>query len=218
MSRVFFAREVALDRAVVIKMLPPEYAAGVSTARFQREIATAARLQHPHIVPLLAAGQAGDTPWFAMPYVEGQSLRRLLERGELPIPQTVRILRDVASALAYAHEHGVVHRDIKPDNVLLSDGTAVVTDFGVAKALAEAGPSGEGSGLTSVGMAMGTPAYMPPEQIAGDARLDHRADIYAFGMMAYEMLTGRHPFADRGAQQMIAAQMVELPPPVEQLR
>ena len=203
--------------------MPAELVAGVSVARFAREIALAARLQHPHIVPLLGAGHAGDTPWFSMPFVEGQSLRAVLAKSELPIPQTVRILRDIASALAYAHERGVVHRDIKPDNVLLSDGVAVVTDFGVAKAVADSSSTlndatVETTGLTSIGMAMGTLAYMPPEQIAGDPHVDHRADIYAFGMVAYELLAGRHPFSGRNAQAVIAAQMTEVPVSIAQVR
>ena len=151
MSRVFVAVETALGRRVVVKVLTPELAAGVSVDRFRREILFAAQLQHPHIVPLLAAGDAGGLPWFTMPFVTGESLRARLERdGELPVAEAVRVLRDVASALAYAHQQGVVHRDIKPDNVLLSHGVAVVTDFGVAKALtassgAAVHPQGSGS-------------------------------------------------------------------------
>src|SRR3970282_2243768 len=176
MARVFVARETALDRKVVMKVLPPELAASVSTERFRREIMLAARLQHAHIVPLLAAGESGALPYFTMPFVEGESLRvRLARHGELPVAEAVRILREIASALAYAHEHGVVHRDIKPDNVLVSGGVAVVLDFGVAKAVA-ASTSPEDAGVTSAGMAVGTPAYMAPEQAAGDPNVDQRAD------------------------------------------
>ena len=178
MSRVFVAEETELGRQVVIKVLPPELAASLSLDRFRREIHVAASLQHPHIVPLLSAGQAGDLLYYSMPLVEGESLRARLRRdGELPVAETVRILRDVADALSYAHRHGVVHRDIKPDNVLVSDGHALVTDFGVAKALDEA----RHSVLTSAGLALGTPAYMAPEQAAADPHVDHRADIYAVG-------------------------------------
>src|SRR2546425_1215649 len=190
MSRVFLARERELERQVVVKVLPPEMAAGVTADRFRREIQLAASLQHPHIVPLLAAGHADDLVYYTMPLIEGESLRaKLAHEGELPIAEAVRILRDVADALAYAHAHGVVHRDIKPDNVLISGQHAVVTDFGVAKAVSAA--SGE-STLTSLGVALGTPAYMAPEQAAADPHVDHRADLYAVGAMAYEMLCG-HP-------------------------
>ncbi len=217
MSRVFLATELALDRRVVLKILPPELASGVSVVRFKREISMAARLQHAHIVPLHSAGEAAGLPWFSMPYVEGESLRARLGRGELPIAEAVRTMRDVASALAYAHGKGVVHRDIKPENVLVADGSATVTDFGVAKALVES-QTNPASPLTSVGVALGTPAYMSPEQAAGDERTDHRADIYAFGVVAYEMLAGRNPFAGRSPQATLAAHMTETPAPVEQAR
>ena len=212
MSRVFLAHETALGRQVVVKVLPPEMAAGVNIERFRREIQLAASLQHPHIVPLHAAGQSGDLFYYTMPLVEGESLRgRLAREGELPIPDVVRILRDVVDALAYAHDHRVVHRDIKPDNILLSGGHAVVTDFGVAKAVSAA--SGESS-LTSLGVALGTPAYMAPEQAAADPHVDHRADIYAVGALAYEMLCGRPPFAATTPQAMLAAHVTQAPDPV----
>ena len=166
MSRVFVATETALGRKVVVKVLPPEMAAGVNVDRFRREIQLAASLQHPHIVPLHMAGSSGDLFYYTMPLVEGESLRaRLAREAELPIADAVRILRDVVDALANAHAHGVVHRDIKPDNVLISGRHAVVTDFGVAKAISES--TGQSS-LTSAGLALGTPAYMAPEQAAGD--------------------------------------------------
>jgi serine/threonine protein kinase len=219
MSRVFLALERMLDRKVVVKVLLPELAAGVNVERFRREIQLAAQLQHPHIVPLLSAGEAEGLPYFIMPFVTGESLRtRVAREGEFPIAETVRILRDVVSALAYAHARGVIHRDVKPDNVLLSGGVAVVTDFGVAKAVsASSGASGP-TGLTSLGVALGTPAYMAPEQATASPNTDHRADIYALGIMAYEMLTGTPPFMGRSAQQVLAAQVVEEPELVERRR
>jgi serine/threonine protein kinase len=209
MSRVFVAEETAFGRKVVVKVLPPEAAAQVSLERFKREILLAAKLQHPHIVPLLTAGESNGLPYFTMPFVEGESLRvRLAQHGELPVNQAIRILREIASALAYAHEHGIVHRDIKPDNVLLSRGSAMVTDFGVAKALT-ASTNAEHGGTTSLGVALGTPAYMSPEQASADPNVDYRADIYSFGVLAYELLTGQPPFVGRTPQQMLAAHVNE---------
>jgi protein kinase-like protein len=219
MSRVFLALEHGLGRRVVVKVLLPELAAGVNVERFRREIQLAAQLQHPHIVPLLSAGEAEGLPYFIMPYVTGESLRaRVTREGELPIAETVRILRDVVSALAYAHSSGVIHRDIKPDNVLISGGVAVVTDFGVAKAVTASSDSGGPAGLTSLGVALGTPAYMAPEQATASPNTDHRADIYAVGVMAYEMLTGAAPFSGRSAQQVLAAHVIEEPELVERRR
>jgi eukaryotic-like serine/threonine-protein kinase len=226
MSRVFLAQETALGRKVVIKVLPPELAAGLSVDRFHREIQLAASLQHPHIVPLLSAGQADDLLYYSMPLVEGESLRaRLGREGELPVSEAIRILRDVADALSYAHRHGVIHRDIKPDNVLLSDQHALVTDFGVAKALADSqrpeGPAGSREptlGLTETGLALGTPAYMAPEQAAGDPHTDHRADIYALGVLGYEILAGRPPFTGPSPQAVVAAQLTQAPPPLAESR
>jgi serine/threonine-protein kinase len=216
MSHVFVAEDVELGRKVVVKVLPPEMAAGVNADRFRREIKLAASLQHPHVVPLLHAGQADDIVWYTMPLVEGESLRAKIAReGELPVSEAVRILRDVADALSYAHSHGVVHRDIKPDNVLLSGHHAVVTDFGVAKAVTEA--TGAAS-LTSLGVALGTPAYMAPEQAAAEPHVDHRADIYALGAMAYELLTGRPPFAAPTAQAVLAAHVTQAPDPITKHR
>ncbi|MEP7347608.1 MAG: protein kinase, partial [Gemmatimonadaceae bacterium] len=213
MSRVFVAEDRTLGRKVVVKVLPTDAAPGVSGERFKREIALAARLQHPHIVPLLSAGETEGLPYYTMPLIEGESLRaRLTRTGELPIADAVRLLREVASALAYAHRKGIVHRDIKPENILLTEDHAVVTDLGVAKALSAAteGDGGAG-GLTSVGIVLGTPAYMAPEQAAGDPSTDHRADIYALGVVAYELLTGQAPFAGRPAGALIAAHMIEAP-------
>src|SRR5213595_2361556 len=216
MSRVFLAEEVRLGRQVVVKVLPPELAAGVSAERFEREIRLAAALQHPHIVPLLTAGSQGDLLYYVMPHIAGESLRaRIAHERELPVGDTVRILRDVCDALAYAHGHGIVHRDVKPDNVLLSGKHALVTDFGVAKAVAS---SSGATALTSLGMALGTPAYMAPEQAAGDPAVDHRADLYAFGALGYELLTGRTPFGGLSPQGMLAAQVTATPDPVTQHR
>src|SRR5688500_14642649 len=219
MSRVFVATETAFGRRVVIKLLPPELTEGMSVERFKREIALAARLQHPHIVPVHAAGETGGLPYFTMPFVDGDSLRaRLLTGGALPMTDTIGVMRDVAKALAYAHDQGVVHRDIKPDNVLLTGGSAVVTDFGVAKALSASKTQAPGGTLTQVGTSLGTPAYMAPEQAAADPDTDHRADIYAFGVMSYEMLTGSPPFAGRTPQKLLAAHMGERPERIEAIR
>ena len=218
MSRVFLAEERALGRRVVVKVLPQELSGGVSSERFRREISLAARLQHPHIVPLLTAGDMNGLPYFTMPFVEGESLRaRLARHGEFPVSEAMRLLREVASALQYAHERGVVHRDIKPDNVLLSAGSAMVTDFGVAKALAASTNNDHGA-VTSLGVALGTPAYMSPEQASADPSIDHRADIYAFGAMAYELLSGQPPFAGRTPQALLAAHVSQLPEPILKLR
>jgi eukaryotic-like serine/threonine-protein kinase len=216
MSRVFLAEEIRLGRQVVVKVLPPETGAAVNVDRFEREIQLAARLQHPHIVPLLSAAAAGDLLYYVMPFISGESLRTKLAReGELPVAEAVKILREIVDALSYAHRNGVVHRDIKPDNVLLSDGHAVVTDFGVAKAVSASSGS---SSLTSLGVALGTPAYMAPEQAAADPHVDHRADIYAVGVLAYEMLAGRTPFAAPTPQAMLAAHITQAPEPVARLR
>jgi TolB-like protein/tRNA A-37 threonylcarbamoyl transferase component Bud32 len=214
MSRVFLAQETALGRQVVIKVVAQELAEGVSAERFAREMKLAARLQQANIVPVLSAGVAAGVPYYTMPFVKGESLRARLAGGEpLGAAESVSILRDVARALAYAHSEGIVHRDIKPENVLLSHGTAVVTDFGIAKALT-ASRTQDGAAnatLTQAGGAIGTPAYMAPEQATGDA-VDHRADLYAWGVMAYELLSGAHPFKQHvGAQKLIAAHITENP-------
>jgi eukaryotic-like serine/threonine-protein kinase len=219
MSRVFVAEESRLGRRVVVKVLSPELAAALSNERFEREIRLAASLQQANIVPVLTAGETGGIPYYTMPFVEGESLRARLERstGPLPLGEVFGVLRDVAKALAYAHEHGVVHRDIKPDNILLSGGTAVVTDFGIAKAIQAARTDSGHATLTQVGTSIGTPAYMAPEQAAGDA-VDHRADIYALGCVAYELLAGQAPFAGRTPQRMLAAHMSEVPKAVHEIR
>jgi serine/threonine protein kinase/tetratricopeptide (TPR) repeat protein len=210
MSRVFLAKETSLGRRVVVKLLPSELAGSVSVARFRREILLAALLQHPHIVPLLAAGDLAGLPYFIMPFVDGESLRGKLAHGELPMAEVISVLRDVAKALAFAHSKGVTHRDIKPENVLLAGTSAVIMDFGVAKALSDSA-AGDSGKLTSIGVALGTPAYMAPEQAMADPTTDVRADIYAFGVMAYEMLAGHTPFAGRNMQATLAAHATERP-------
>ena len=218
MSRVFVAYEPALGRRIVVKTLAPELAAGLNGERFEREIALAASLQQANIVTVLAAGRSGNAPYYTMPFIEGRSLRdRLAREGALPIRDVVNVLRDVARALSYAHERGVVHRDIKPGNILLSGGAAVVTDFGIAKALGDARADGGGTApaITQRGVVLGTPAYMSPEQLAADPEIDHRADLYALGAVAYEMLTGNPPFTGRSRQELVAAHLTEPPKPVD---
>jgi serine/threonine-protein kinase len=193
-------------------------AAGVNADRFEREIQLAASLQHPHIVQLLTAGASDDLLYYVMPFIEGESLRAKLAReGALPMGEVMRILRDVVDALAYSHRHGVVHRDIKPDNVMLAGKHALVTDFGVAKAVS-ASSGGSHTSLTSLGIALGTPAYMAPEQAAADPRVDHRADLYSVGALAYEMICGRPPFAAPTPQAMLAAHISERPDPPSKYR
>ena len=220
MSRVFVAEDARLGRRVVVKVLHPDLAAGINAARFEREVRLTARLQHPHIVPVHTAGEIGGLPYYTMPLVEGESLRaRLAREGALPIAGAVRLLHELADALCYAHGHGVVHRDLKPENVLLSGGHAMVADFGVAKALASATQGGAETPEATVtgtrsGGAVGTPAYMAPEQALGEAGVDHRADLYALGVIAYELLTGAHPFAGRSAPAVVAAHLTEMPAPL----
>lgn len=219
MSRVFVVRDRRLDRDVVVKVLLPALAASVSVERFEREIRLAAQLQHPHMVPLLDAGHtASGFPFYTMPLMRGESLRARMQQGSISASDAIAILLDVAKALTHAHAEGVIHRDVKPENVLLSGNSAMVTDFGIAKALttARTAPPDEKSPgtLTQIGTVVGTPAYMAPEQAAGDPATDHRADIYSWGVMAYELLAGKHPFVDKlTAQQLFAAHMSETPPP-----
>jgi len=223
MSRVFVARETALGREVVVKVLAPELTAGVSAERFAREIATAARLQQANIVPVLAAGTSAGMPYYTMPFVKGESLRALMSNGtSLPMADRINVMRDVARALAYAHAEGVIHRDVKPDNILLSGGTAVVTDFGIAKAISAArtqdvhAPRSDDGTLTQVGSSIGTPAYMAPEQAVGES-VSTRADLYSWGVVAYELLAGAHPFAGKtGTSQLIAAHIAEPPRPLSE--
>lgn len=220
MSRVFVARETSLDRTVVLKVLPPELAAEVNRDRFRQEVQFAAKLQHPHIVPLLSAGEEYGLLYYTMPYIDGSSLKGdISTQRRFTEEEAVDILIDVADALAYAHAAGIVHRDIKPANILRTGTHAVVTDFGVAKAISAAMRNRvAGMGITTSGVAIGTPAYMAPEQIAGDPAADHRVDIYAMGLLAYELLSGRAPFTGASPQAMLAAQITGRAEPLVKIR
>jgi serine/threonine-protein kinase len=216
MAIVYLARDLRHEREVALKVLRPDLAATLGPERFLREVTIAANLQHPHILPLYDSGETDGFLFYVMPYVEGESLReRLARHGELPLTDAIRVLRDVADALAAAHVKGVVHRDIKPENVMLSGRHAMVTDFGVAKAVSEA--TGRQS-LTTAGVALGTPSYMAPEQAAASPHTDHRADIYAFGVTAYEILTGQPPFTGATPQAVLAAHITEQPVAVTERR
>ena len=215
MATVYLADELKHDRKVAVKVLRPELAAALGPDRFPREIRILARLQHPHILPLLDSGEAGGFLFYTMPFVDGESLRERIDRdGALPVPEAVRIMREVADALAAAHAAGILHRDIKPGNVMLSGRHALVMDFGVAKAVSDAG----GEKMTTIGVAVGTPTYMSPEQATGSEHLDARSDIYALGLLAYELLTGKPPFQGKSAQAILSAQVLERPMPVTEAR
>jgi serine/threonine-protein kinase len=218
MATVYLAQDLKHDRKVAIKVLRPELGASLGADRFLQEIRVAAKLQHPHIVGLLDSGVITPGPgpevlsYYVMPYVEGETLgERLARTGPLAVPEVVRLTGEIADALAKAHKAGVVHRDIKPENILLADGHALVMDFGVAKAVSDA--TGR-QGLTSAGLSLGTPAYMAPEQVAADPRIDHRADLYALGLVAYEMLVGGSPYAATTPQQQMAAHLTQAPAPI----
>ena len=215
MATVYLAIDLKLGRQVAIKVLPPRIRESLGPDRFQREVQLAARLSHPHIVPLFEAGDADGILFYAMGYVAGESLAtRLAREGPLPLEDALRITSEVGDALAYAHERGIVHRDIKPANILLMQGHALVADFGVAKQVDTA----TGGSLTATGIAVGTAEYMSPEQAAGDSRIDARTDIYGLGAVLYEMLTGEPPFTGRGVQAIIARVMAEAPRPVRTIR
>ena len=215
MATVYLASDPRHDRKVAIKVLRPELSSALAAERFPREIRLIAQFNHPHILSLYDSGEANGVLYYVMPYVEGETLRERLERDRrLSIAETLRILREVADALAYAHARSVVHRDIKPANVLLSGRHAVVADFGIAKALSAAG----GDKLTTVGMAVGTPQYMAPEQAMGTADVDARSDIYSVGLLGYEMLAGRPAFDGPSAQAILAAQVMSQPPDLRSLR
>ena len=212
MATVFLAEDLKHHRQVAIKVLRPDLAASLGAERFLREIEIAARLSHPHILPLHDSGGEGDVLFYVMPFVDGQSLRdRVAKGGALPIDEATRIIREVADALAYAHSHGVVHRDIKPENILISSGHALVTDFGVAKAVSDAASA---ASLTGTGVSLGTPTYMAPEQAAADPDVDRRADIYALGVTAYEIIAGLPPFVGATPAQVIAGHLTRAPEPL----
>ena len=213
MATVYLAHDVNHDRPVALKVVLPELAASIGNDRFQREIKLAARLQHPHILSVYDSGEAAGQLWFTMPFVEGESLRdRLVRETQLPVEEAVRIVREAALALDYAHRHGVVHRDVKPENILLSDGQALVADFGIARAVGAEGA------LTKTGMTVGTPAYMSPEQASGERTIDGRSDIYALGCVLYELLAGEPPFTGPTAQAIISRALTETPRPLSAVR
>jgi serine/threonine-protein kinase len=215
MAIVYLARDIRHKRLVALKVLHPDLGAAVGTERFLREVETAAGLQHPHILPVFDSGEAGGLLWYAMPYVEGESLRERLKREvQLPVEDAVRLSREVAEALDYAHRHGVVHRDVKPDNILLAEGHALVADFGIAKAVSSSG----GETLTQTGTAVGTPAYMSPEQASPGTPLDGRSDIYSLGAVLYEMLAGEPPFTGPTAQAIVAKLLSGEVPRLRRLR
>ena len=219
MARVYLAEDLKHSRDVAVKVIRPELAASLGRDRFLREIGIAARLRHPNIMPLFDSGDADGVLYFVMPYEPGPSLRTTLTGGHrLSITDALSTLRDVAKALAYAHEQGVVHRDVKPDNVMLSGGTAVVTDFGIAKAVSAAQGEQGGTAITQNGVGIGTPAYMAPEQAVGDPTTDHRSDIYSFGCLAYELFVGVPPFVGASSYEIISAHMRTTPNAISALR
>ena len=221
MARVFLAHDTKHDRLVALKLLNAELTASLGAERFRRETALAARLQHPHVVAVLDSGEtrAGQL-WFTMPYIEGESLReRLVREPQLAVQDALRITREVADALEYAHTHGIVHRDVKPANILLSGEHALLMDFGIARPMrVETGPQNTTDSLTATGLVVGTPAYVSPEQASADPSLDGRTDIYSLATVLYEMLAGELPFTGRTAQALIAKRLSTLPPSVRVVR
>ncbi len=214
MAVVFLAHDLKHDRSVAIKVLKPELASAIGGDRFQREIEVVAGLTHPHILPLYDSGEAAGLLYFVMPYIEGESLRgRLKREGRLPIRDAIRITREIADALGFAHRHGIIHRDVKPGNILLTEHHARLADFGIAH-LAET----EGGTLTGTGLALGTPAYFSPEQATGDRDLDGRSDIYSLGCVLYEALTGQPPFTATSVRALIMHHIIDAPPQVRELR
>ncbi len=217
-AAVYLARDLKHGRHVALKVLRPDLAASLESARFLREIRLLARLQHPHILPLFDSGEEDGALFYVMPRVEGETLGQRLRRdGQIAVGEALRITREVADALAYAHAHDVVHRDIKPDNILLDGTHALVADFGIARAVHRAVDSG-GDRITSAGLAIGTPAYMSPEQASGEREVEGRSDIYSLACVLYEMLAGRYPFQGPSLQSMIARRFAGPPPPVSTLR
>ncbi|PYO80352.1 MAG: serine/threonine protein kinase [Gemmatimonadetes bacterium] len=215
MAIVYLAHDVRHDRRVALKVLRPEIAAALGAERFLREIHIAAGLSHPNILPLYDSGDAGGVLYYVMPYVEGESLRdRLTREGPMPLGDALAIATETADALGHAHAHDVVHRDVKPENILLSGGHALVADFGIARAISAAG----GDQLTETGMLIGTPAYMSPEQATAQRAVDGRADIYALGCVLYEMLAGAPPFSGPSTQAVLARHALDPVPPLRTVR
>ncbi len=231
-SRLFLASDTMLPRKVVVKLLPPEMGGEIEAERFKREIHVLGRLQHPHIVPLLGTGHADDLLWYVMPFIRGDSLAVRIRAGPMPVAEALGTLHEIADALAHAHAEDVVHRDLKPENVLFENGRALLADFGVAHARLEGlrRSSGVGLGemrrslamsagrLTQHGHAVGTPAYMAPEQFIGDDPADTRADVYSLAMLGYEMLTGKAPFAQYKGARLLVAHFTETAPLASEVR
>jgi len=215
MAVVYLAEDLKHHRQVAVKVLKPELAAAIGAERFLREIQIAAQLNHPHILALYDSGDADGLLYYVMPFVTGESLRQRLEReGQLPLQDALQLTGDVASALGHAHLHGIVHRDVKPENILLSGGYALVADFGIARAVSTAG----GDQLTTTGVTIGTPAYMSPEQAMAAPQIDGRSDQYSLACVLYEMLTGAPPFSGPNAQAVLARHTLDPVPPVRTLR
>ena len=215
MATVYLAQDLKHHRKVAIKVLEPELAAALGPERFLREIEIAAGLNHPHILPLYDSGEVAASLYYVMPYLEGETLRdRLNRERQLPLEDALRITREVADALSYAHDHDVVHRDIKPENILFQAAHAVVSDFGIARAITAAA----GGSLTATGIAIGTPGYMSPEQGAASARVDERSDIYSLGCVLYEMLAGEPPFTGPSAESIVRQHLAAAPPRVSAMR
>jgi serine/threonine-protein kinase len=215
MATVYLARDLRHDRQVAIKVLHPELAAALGGDRFLSEIKTTARLQHPHILPLLDSGEADGLLYYVMPFVAGETLRsRITRERQLPVVEAVRIAREVADALGDAHAKGIIHRDIKPENILLQGDHALVADFGIALAVQQAG----GQRMTQTGLSLGTPQYMSPEQAMGEKQVDARADLYALGVVLYEMLAGEPPFTGKNAAAIMARHIMEQVPSIRIIR
>src|SRR5437660_5781502 len=219
MATVNLGTDVKLGRGVAIKLLAPATRAYLGSDRFQREVLLAAQLSHPHIVPLFEADEADGLLFYVMEYVEGESLQdRLARDGPLAVEEAVRIAAEVGDALEYAHETGVIHRDIKPGNILLSRGHAMVSDFGIAKLFAESGTTAGGSSITGTGITVGTAEYMSPEQASGEKRIDARSDVYGLAAVLYEMLAGEPPFTGPSAQAIVARVLCVFPRPIHTIR
>jgi serine/threonine-protein kinase len=215
MATVYLAKDLKHHRQVAIKVLRPDLAAALGSERFLREVELTANLTHPHILGLFDSGEADGSLYYVMPYIEGETLRdRMNREGQLPLDDALQITREVAAALGYAHSRDVIHRDIKPENVLLSAGEAVVADFGIARAITEAGEEH----LTETGVSIGTPAYMSPEQASGAHKLDGRSDVYSLGCVLYEMLAGEPPYTGPTAQAVLAKKLSEATPRVSVVR